>query len=62
MNLQQLLYKVNIKKVVGETHIELNNITFDSRKIKESSLFVAVKGMKSDGHSYVQQHGLKHQS
>ena len=55
MNLQQLLYKVNITKVVGTTHIELSDITFDSRKIKESSLFVAIKGMQSDGHSYIQQ-------
>jgi UDP-N-acetylmuramoyl-L-alanyl-D-glutamate--2,6-diaminopimelate ligase len=55
MNLQQLLYKVNITKVVGTTHIELNDITFDSRKIKESSLFVAIKGTQFDGHSYIQQ-------
>ena len=55
MNLQQLLYKVNITKVVGTTHIELSDITFDSRKIKESSLFVAIKGTQSDGHSYIQQ-------
>ena len=55
MNLQQLLYKINITKVVGTTHIELNNIAFDSRKIKESCLFVAIKGTQSDGHSYIQQ-------
>ena len=55
MNLQQLLYRVNITKVVGTTHIELSDITFDSRKVKESSLFVAIKGMQSDGHSYIQQ-------
>jgi len=55
MNLQQLLYKVNITKVVGTTHIELSDIAFDSRKIKESSLFVAIKGTQSDGHSYIQQ-------
>jgi len=55
MNLQQLLYKVNITKVVGTTHIELSDVAFDSRKIKESSLFVAIKGTQSDGHSYIQQ-------
>jgi UDP-N-acetylmuramoyl-L-alanyl-D-glutamate--2,6-diaminopimelate ligase len=55
MNLQQLLYKVNITKVVGTTHIELNDIAFDSKKIKESSLFVAIKGTQSDGHNYIQQ-------
>ena len=55
MNLQQLLYKVNIKKVVGSTHIELTGIAFDSREIKETSLFVAIKGTKSDGHNHIQQ-------
>ena len=55
MNLQQLLYKINITKVVGITNIELAAVAFDSRKIKESSLFVAIKGMQSDGHSYIQQ-------
>jgi UDP-N-acetylmuramoyl-L-alanyl-D-glutamate--2,6-diaminopimelate ligase len=55
MNLQQLLYKVNITKVVGTTHIEIADITFDSRQIKKSALFVAIKGTQSDGHSYIQQ-------
>ena len=55
MNLKQLLHKVNVIKVVGEMRVEIYDIAFDSRKIKESSLFVAVKGMQSDGHSYVQQ-------
>ncbi len=55
MNLQQLLYKLNITKVVGNTHVELSDISFDSRKIKESSLFVAIKGIESDGHNYIQQ-------
>jgi len=55
MNLQQLLYKINITKVVGITNIELAAVAFDSRKIKESSLFVAIKGTQSDGHSYIQQ-------
>ena len=55
MNLRQLLYKVNITKVVGTTNIELAAVAFDSRKIKESFLFVAIKGTQSDGHSYIQQ-------
>ena len=53
MNLQQLLYKVNITKAVGTTHIELDNVAFDSRKIKQSCLFIAIKGTLSDGHNYI---------
>ena len=55
MNLQELLYKVNIIKVVGTTNIEVVAIAFDSRKIKNDSLFVAIKGTQSDGHNYISQ-------
>jgi UDP-N-acetylmuramoyl-L-alanyl-D-glutamate--2,6-diaminopimelate ligase len=55
MNLQELLYKVNVLKVVGTTNVDVADIAFDSRKIKEDSLFVAVKGTQSDGHTYISQ-------
>ncbi len=32
--------------------IEINDIYYDSRKIKENSIFVALKGVDSDGHNY----------
>jgi UDP-N-acetylmuramoyl-L-alanyl-D-glutamate--2,6-diaminopimelate ligase len=54
MNLQEILYKVNITKVVGITNVEISDIAFDSRKIKNSFLFVAVKGTVSDGHDYIE--------
>ena len=53
MNLQDLLYKVSVCKVVGNTNIEVTDVAFDSRKVKNNSLFVAVKGTQSDGHAYV---------
>jgi len=55
MNLQYLLYKVSVCKVVGNTNIEVTDVAFDSRKVKNNSLFVAVKGTQSDGHTYVSQ-------
>ena len=54
MNLQEILYKVNITKVVGVTNVEISDIAFDSRKIKDSSLFVAIQGTVSDGHDYIE--------
>lgn len=54
MNLQEILYKVNITKVVGVTNVEIAEIAFDSRKIKDSSLFVAIQGTVSDGHDYIE--------
>ena len=53
MNLQEILYKVNITKVVGITNIEVSDIVFESSKIKGYSLFVAIKGTVFDGHDYI---------
>jgi UDP-N-acetylmuramoyl-L-alanyl-D-glutamate--2,6-diaminopimelate ligase len=53
MRLQELLYKVNILKVVGNTNIEIVEVQFDSRKIKDKGLFVAIKGTIYDGHEYI---------
>ena len=43
MKLKDLLYKVNLLKVVGSTNIQITDVQFDSRKIKTGGLFVAVK-------------------
>lgn len=53
MKLQDLLYKVNILKLVGSTNVEICDVQFDSRKIKEGSLFVAINGINLDGHQYI---------
>ena len=53
MNLQDILYKVSIDKVVGSTDIEISNIAFDSRKVNANGLFVAINGTISDGHQFI---------
>lgn len=53
MNLKEILYKVAIDAVHGSTDVEVNNIHFDSRKIENNDLFVAIKGTISDGHAFV---------
>ncbi|TAH24936.1 MAG: UDP-N-acetylmuramoyl-L-alanyl-D-glutamate--2,6-diaminopimelate ligase [Cytophagales bacterium] len=53
--LKDLLYKVSIQSVFGDTSMEVNNIVFDSRLVNENDLFVAVIGTQSDGHEYIQQ-------
>lgn len=53
--LQDILYGVAIEQVLGFTSVEVEQITFDSRKIFPNSLFVAIKGTQSDGHQYIQQ-------
>jgi len=51
--LQDLLYGVAIERIVGSTAIAVKAIEFDSRKVEKESLFVAQKGVISDGHDFI---------
>src|SRR5262245_6417064 len=51
--LRDILYKVNIRSVVGSTDLEINDVQIDSRKIHPGSLFIAVKGGAIDGHLFI---------
>ena len=59
MKLRELLYKVNIIKICGNNDVEVLDINFDSRKIKQGGLFVAIKGENVDSHNYIQDTILK---
>ncbi len=52
-DLKDILYKVNLEKVVGLTSIAINSIQFDSRQITQNDVFVAIKGTIVDGHDYI---------
>ena len=54
MLLQDILYKVKIRAVAGKTDTEVNDIQIDSRKIKPGSLFIAIKGVATDGHRFIE--------
>ncbi|TDU42924.1 UDP-N-acetylmuramoylalanyl-D-glutamate--2,6-diaminopimelate ligase [Gelidibacter sediminis] len=51
--LKDILYKVTINVVVGDTGVEVNAIHFDSRNISQGDVFVAIKGSVTDGHQYI---------
>ena len=51
--LKDILYKVEIQSVIGNTDIEINKIEFNSKKIIQNDLFIAIKGYKSDGNSFI---------
>lgn len=55
MILQDLIYGVAIKRIVGNPAATVDAIAFDSRLVKTNTLFVAIKGTQSDGHQYIQQ-------
>ena len=54
MLLKDILYKVAIESVNGSTDISINKIEFDSRKIQEKDVFVAIRGTLSNGHDFIE--------
>ena len=53
--LQNILYKVRLQQVVGNTAIEVSSIAIDSRKVEKGSVFVAINGVQSNGHLFIDQ-------
>ncbi len=51
--LKDILYKAGIEEVSGSTELNVIDICFDSRAAREGGLFVAVRGLQSDGHNYI---------
>lgn len=53
MILRDLLYKVTINSVVGDTQVTINEVHFDSRKVTLNDCFIAINGTLSNGHDYI---------
>ena len=54
MELSQLLLGVSLKSSYGyNPDVKINKIEFDSRKVSKSDLFIAIKGIKFDGHDFI---------
>jgi len=54
MKLSEVLNSVHAIQVSGNAElIDVKDITFDSRAVKDSSIFVAIKGYKTDGHRFI---------
>ena len=51
--LQDILYKVRLQQVVGSTAITVSSIAIDSRKVERGSVFVAINGVQSNGHLFI---------
>lgn len=53
--LKDILYKVALESVVGSTEVGVSSLAFDSREVKQFTLFIAVKGTQVDGHQFIDQ-------
>ncbi|HCY76918.1 MAG TPA: UDP-N-acetylmuramoyl-L-alanyl-D-glutamate--2,6-diaminopimelate ligase [Ignavibacteriales bacterium] len=55
MELTQLLNSLRVIQVTGEVQRkDVASIVYDSRKVQKNSVFVAIKGFKTDGHRFIQ--------
>ncbi len=53
MQLQELVKNIQFKGTPDNR--EISSITYDSRKVKPGTLFVAISGMQTDGHEFIPQ-------
>lgn len=53
MKLSQLIQKLNITKICGNTDIFISSVEYNSSKVVKGSLFVCLKGFNADGHAYI---------
>lgn len=53
MKLSRLLEEIKPLEVIGETDKNIKGLHSDSRKAEKDSLFVAVRGVTTDGHKYI---------
>ena len=54
INLKDILWKVAIESVHGSTDVAFEKMEFDSRKVSENDVFIAIRGTISDGHEFIE--------
>lgn len=54
MLLQYLLEDLTNVEISGDTNKEINKIEYDSKKIEQGDIFVAINGYKEDGNKYIE--------
>ncbi|SFD11215.1 UDP-N-acetylmuramoyl-L-alanyl-D-glutamate--2,6-diaminopimelate ligase [Spirosoma endophyticum] len=54
MQLKDLFYKIPLLATSGSMETDVTNLTMDSRKVGPGSLFIAIRGTISDGHSFIE--------
>lgn len=54
MKLSKLLKNIEFTVVKGTTEIDIKDVIYDSRKVENNTVFVALKGYNVDGHKFLQ--------
>jgi UDP-N-acetylmuramoyl-L-alanyl-D-glutamate--2,6-diaminopimelate ligase len=52
-DLQNILFGVALREVVGSSKVQVASIQIDSRKVTSHTVFVAIKGVQADGHAFI---------
>jgi len=54
ISLQHILFGVALREVIGSTDQEIVDLKIDSRLVQPGTAFVAIKGVKVDGHQFIE--------
>ena len=53
MKIKDILGELPLEEVIGGAEAEITAVTYDSRQVGPGSLFVAIKGLRADGHDFI---------
>lgn len=51
--LKDIIYGIDLDSISGSTNLIIKSIEFDSREVKDGSLFIPIKGDNEDGHTFI---------
>lgn len=52
MKLSELLCGIETEKTIGNMNVDIKNVVFDSKEVTSGSLFICLKGSRTDGHEF----------
>ena len=52
--IQSIFNKVDTVEINGNQELKVDSLEYDSRKVKEGTLFFALEGIHTDGHEYIE--------
>ena len=53
MQLKTLLAATPVRQIIGSVDRSVENIAYDSRRVQRHTMFVALRGEKTDGHQFI---------